>query len=124
LKYNNLRFPSYRDSCDSVVWYDTLENSIRNRLLKVKAKLARGLLKVLILGSLKISIFVIIYSMDWLLRAVMISVLSIYPNSVKNPLFLYFSSIIISANSCFISVSSLFSNRLLTLLNSTRNILK
>jgi hypothetical protein len=34
------------------------------RLLRVKTKLAGGLLKVLTLGSLKISVFVIVYSVD------------------------------------------------------------
>jgi hypothetical protein len=94
------------------------------RLLKVKTKLAGGLLKVLTLGLLKILIFVIVYNMDWLLRVIIISVLSICPNSVKNPLFLYSSSIVISTSNCFVSVSSFCSDRLLTLSNSTRNTLK
>jgi hypothetical protein len=38
--------------------------ALEYRLLKVKTKLAGGLLKVLTLGLLKILVFVIVYSMD------------------------------------------------------------
>jgi hypothetical protein len=92
--------------------------------LRVKTKLVGGLLKVLTLGSLKTSIFVIAYNVDWLLRAVITSVLSIYPNSIKNPLFLCFLLIVISTSSCFVSVSLFCFDRLLMLSNSIRNILK
>jgi hypothetical protein len=54
------------------------------QLLRVKAELIKSLLKILTLGLLKISTFVIVYSMDWLLRAIIISVLSFCPNLVKN----------------------------------------
>jgi hypothetical protein len=43
-----------------IPWKVTLEY----RLLRVKTKLTSSLLKVLTLGSLKILIFVIVYSMD------------------------------------------------------------
>jgi uncharacterized metal-binding protein len=94
------------------------------RLLRVKTKLVGGLLKVLTLGSLKTLVFVIVCSMDWLLRAVTILVLFICPNSVKNLLFSYSLSIVISTSNCFISISSFCSNRPSTLSNSIRNILK
>jgi hypothetical protein len=94
------------------------------RLLRVKAKLAGGLLKVLTLGLLKISIFVITYSVDWLLRTIIISVLFICPNSVKNPSFSCFLLIVISTSSCSVSVGLFCSNRPLILSNSTRNTLK
>jgi hypothetical protein len=98
--------------------------ALEYRLLRVKTKLAGGLLKVLILGLLKTSTFVIVYSIDWLLRAIITSVLFICSNLVKNPSSLCFSSIVISTSNCSVSVSSFCSDRLLTPSNSTRNTLK
>jgi hypothetical protein len=76
----------------------------------------------LVLGLLKISIFVIVYSIDWLLSIVIILILFITPNSAK---YLSYSSLIfISSNSCSVSISSFYSDSLLIPSNSARNILK
>jgi hypothetical protein len=98
--------------------------ALEYRLLRVKTKLAGGLLKVLILGLLKTSIFVIVYNINWLLKVVITSVLSICSNSIKSPLFSYSLSIVISTNNYSVSVSSLCSDQPLMFLNSTRNTLK